>query len=166
MAPTLLTDWTGQDVAGWYVSEKLDGWRCLWDGSQYWTRQGNLYHAPAAWYVGMPTAPLDGELYTGTRDRYALQGCIQSGRWEHIRFHVFDAIMPGRFVDRLATVQSLTLPDHVRLVPQRMLRSTAEFKDAARAIISAGGEGAVARNPSAEYRPCRTTDVLRIKSAD
>ena len=25
-------DWEGEDVSGWFLSEKLDGFRCLWMG--------------------------------------------------------------------------------------------------------------------------------------
>src|SRR5687768_7255927 len=34
------------DLAGWWMSEKLDGVRAYWDGQQFLSRQGNLYHAP------------------------------------------------------------------------------------------------------------------------
>ncbi len=29
------TDWYGQNVAGWWWSEKLDDWRCLWTGRHF-----------------------------------------------------------------------------------------------------------------------------------
>src|SRR5438552_3976778 len=38
------------DPTGWWLSEKLDGVRAYWDGSQIVSRQGNLYHAPD-WFV-------------------------------------------------------------------------------------------------------------------
>src|SRR5262245_55866468 len=34
------------DLSGWWMSEKLDGVRAFWDGKQFISRQGNLYHAP------------------------------------------------------------------------------------------------------------------------
>ena len=47
---------------GWWMSEKLDGVRAYWDGKQFLSRLGNLFHAPD-WFVdGLPDAALDGEL--------------------------------------------------------------------------------------------------------
>jgi DNA ligase len=78
-------------VGGWFLSEKLDGMRCFWDGgvttgmpksevpwanhnkdSRYitlpistglWTRLGNVIHAPKWFTDSLPKMPLDGELY-------------------------------------------------------------------------------------------------------
>ena len=37
------------DPKGWLMSEKLDGVRCYWDGSQMFTRNGNRIYAPSEW---------------------------------------------------------------------------------------------------------------------
>ena len=29
------------DPTGWYMSEKLDGVRCYWDGDKFYSRAGN-----------------------------------------------------------------------------------------------------------------------------
>jgi len=78
-------------IAGWYMSEKLDGMRAYWDGgitrgldkedvpwantakderyvhaqvsTGLWSRLGNVIHAPDWWLNHMPKCPLDGELY-------------------------------------------------------------------------------------------------------
>lgn len=49
------------DLTGWWMSEKLDGVRALWDGRQFLSRQGNVYHAPAWFKAGLPSVPLGGE---------------------------------------------------------------------------------------------------------
>jgi DNA ligase-1 len=87
-------------IAGWYVSEKLDGMRAIWDGgisrgmlastvpyantakdarlleppiaTGLWTRYGKVIHAPDWWLDNLPSGVLlDGELYI---DR----GCFQT----------------------------------------------------------------------------------------
>lgn len=59
-------DWTDDiDPAGWIVSEKLNGCRAFWDGSQLWSRGGNVIPAPAWFTAGLPTSPLDGEVWAG-----------------------------------------------------------------------------------------------------
>lgn len=87
-------------VGGWYMSEKLDGMRCFWDGgisrgllkssvpwancekderynvapvaTGLWSRLGNVIHAPDEWLDKLPKMPLDGELYwkCGRKDNY------------------------------------------------------------------------------------------------
>lgn len=80
-------------AAGKFLSEKLDGQRCFWDGgvsrgipaaevpwanterdarlkrpsiaTGLWSRYGNVIHAPDAWLEHLPAIPLDGELYLG-----------------------------------------------------------------------------------------------------
>ena len=77
-------------IGGYFVSEKLDGMRCFWDGgvthgfkksmvpwantekdkkeeicTGLWSRYGNVIHAPQWFTDGLPNCPLDGELWTG-----------------------------------------------------------------------------------------------------
>src|SRR5580658_1746325 len=60
-APVLLAErWDNQtDLTGWWMSEKLDGVRAYWDGKQFLSRQGNLYHAPDWFVAGLPDVALD-----------------------------------------------------------------------------------------------------------
>jgi DNA ligase-1 len=37
------------DPKGWYMSEKLDGVRCYWNGKTMYTRNGNPFYAPKWW---------------------------------------------------------------------------------------------------------------------
>src|SRR5712675_1526836 len=55
------------DPTGWWLSEKLDGVRAYWDGRQFLSRQGNLFHAPDFFVAGLPATPLDGELWLGRK---------------------------------------------------------------------------------------------------
>lgn len=80
-------------IAGWMMSEKLDGIRCLWDGgisrgllasevpwanvekdhrlrkppvaTGLWSRYGKVIHAPDWWLDELPEFQLDGELWMG-----------------------------------------------------------------------------------------------------
>src|SRR3954466_8997733 len=67
--PLLLAEsWdNAADLSDWWMSEKLDGVRAYWDGKQFLSRQGNLYHAPAWFIEGLPSVPLDGELWIGRK---------------------------------------------------------------------------------------------------
>src|SRR6202140_4334899 len=61
--PLLLAEsWDGAlDPTGWWLSEKLDGVRAYWDGKQFLSRLGNVYHAPDWFLAGLPGEPLHGE---------------------------------------------------------------------------------------------------------
>jgi DNA ligase 1 len=106
--PLLLAEsWDNhRDPAGWWMSEKLDGVRAFWDGRQFLSRLGNLYHAPDWFVAGLPDVPLDGELWL---DRKAFQRTVSIVRrqdkgeqWRGIRYLVFDApAAGGAFEDRV-----------------------------------------------------------------
>jgi DNA ligase-1 len=46
---------------GWWMTEKYDGMRVYWNGSQFLTRQGNVIKVPNS--VRMPNIHLDGEMW-------------------------------------------------------------------------------------------------------
>ena len=54
---------------GWFMSEKLDGVRCFWNGTTMYTRNGNLFYPPD-WFKDMlpKDLALDGELWTKRDD--------------------------------------------------------------------------------------------------
>ena len=53
------------DPKGWYMSEKLDGVRCFWDGKNLYSRNGNIFYPPD-WFKDLlpKDLALDGELWT------------------------------------------------------------------------------------------------------
>ncbi len=53
------------DVAHYWVSEKLDGVRAIWDGKTLRFRSGNPVPAPEWLTAALPQRPLDGELWLG-----------------------------------------------------------------------------------------------------
>ena len=55
-------------IEGWLMSEKLDGVRCYWNGSEMFTRTGKPFYAPDEWKAKLPEMALDGELWTGRDD--------------------------------------------------------------------------------------------------
>ena len=57
------------DPTGWFMSEKLDGVRCYWNGKTLYSRNKNIFYAPKFFTEGWPNSPLDGELFLG-RDRF------------------------------------------------------------------------------------------------
>jgi DNA ligase-1 len=57
------------DPKGWFMSEKLDGVRCYWNGSNMYSRNGNLFYPPDWFKKLLPKdIALDGELWTKRDD--------------------------------------------------------------------------------------------------
>jgi DNA ligase-1 len=83
------------DLTDWWISEKLDGVRAFWDGKQFLSRQGNLFHAPGWFVAGLPDEALDGELWIGRKQFQRTVSIVrrqdQSDLWKDVRFLVFDA---------------------------------------------------------------------------
>ena len=48
---------------GWWLSEKFDGIRMYWTGSDFYSRQGNKIHVPLSLKNQLPKIALDCELW-------------------------------------------------------------------------------------------------------
>ena len=141
----------GDDLAGWYWSEKIDGFRCLWNGFQFQSRSGKRFDAPQAWVDAMTKQPLDGELFAGSWN--ATASAIKSGDWSALKFHVFDVPESGRFEDRIAKIP--LLPDFCVKVEHNLVFSTAHALTLMRDVSLDGGEGIVCRCPDGCHAPVK-----------
>jgi DNA ligase-1 len=173
--PLLLAEsWNNaDDLAGWWMSEKLDGVRAYWDGKQFLSRQGNLFHAPDWFIEGFPDVPLDGELWI---DRKKFQRTVSIVRrqdkcdlWNEVKFLVFDAPRAaGGFEDRIAFVKE-TLADRKRPLKfaQPHEHQLCKDLDCLRAelarVESLGGEGLMLRMPRSKYEAGRSITLLKVK---
>lgn len=173
-APALLLaeSWDGAaDPAGWWLSEKLDGVRAYWDGAQFLSRQGNLFHAPDWFTAGLPSVPLDGELWLGRKQFQRAVSVVRrqdkSEHWRAIAFVVFDA--PGLdkgFEARLEFVadclrqsrpEFARAHEHVRCEGHDHLRRELER------VEGLGGEGLMLRRAGSRYEGGRSATLLKVK---
>lgn len=176
-APRLLlaSVWDGStDPTGWWMSEKLDGVRALWDGKRFLSRQGNVFVAPEWFVAGLPNVPLDGELWIGRRRFQETVSVVRSKRhhdgWRQVRFLAFDA--PARnepWEARLAFLQEL-FPDRVETelraatVEHVPCKGLAHVRKELKRIEKAGGEGVMLRQPGSAYEGGRSGTLLKVKS--
>ncbi len=172
--PLLLAEsWdNATDLTDWWMSEKLDGVRAYWDGKQFLSRQGNLYHAPDWFIEGLPTVPLDGELWI---DRKKFQRTVsivrrqdKSDLWNEVRFLIFDApAASGGFEERLAFLRDALAKGASRFAkqhPHERCRSLDELRAELGRIESLGGEGLMLRQPGSKYVAGRSTTLLKVKT--
>lgn len=171
--PLLLAEsWDGvSDPAGWLMSEKLDGVRAYWDGRQFISRQGNLYHAPEWFVAGLPATPLDGELWIG---RKAFQRTVsivrrqdRSDHWKDLRFVVFDApAVEKGFEQRIEHLKEClaNVSEFVRLHDHEPCRGIDHLRQELTRLESLGAEGVMLRRPGSKYESGRSTTLLKVKT--
>jgi DNA ligase-1 len=163
-APQLATDYYGQPIKGWLLSEKLDGIYADWTGSELRTKTGKLILCPTSITDSLPAFPLAGELWAGRggfqRVLSALKSGI-SGDWASIEFVAFDA--PGslaRASTRMEITQSIP---SVKAVSQTVITDKRHMKRLVKEILATGGEGAILRNPASLYTAGRSDDYAKVK---
>jgi DNA ligase-1 len=155
------------DPSGWLVSEKYDGWRAMWNGSAFISRDGNTLPAPASWIQAMPACvSLDGELWLGRGRFNEVQGVIRSGDWSALEFMVFDAPeVEGEIEQRIEFLRGLTLPDFCAVVPYEVCKGTVELYSLFSETVAARGEGLMLRAPRSRYDQFRSPRLLKMKPA-
>lgn len=153
------------------VSEKFDGIRALWNGTDFLTRNGRVIETPNYFKAGMPSFEVDGELWCG-REAFGLaQGMTKGGAahegWEVARFMAFDLpTVRGSFARRAKKLKKLKQTETLRVVEHTAARSARKLLAKYESVIAAGGEGLMLRDPDADYCRCRTTALLKLKPSN
>jgi DNA ligase-1 len=160
------------DPTGWWLSEKLDGVRAYWDGQQFLSRQGNLYHAPAWFLEGLPAVPLDGELWLGRKKFQRAVSIVRrqdkNDLWREISFVVFDAPrLDQGFEARLAFVKdclSQNQPAYARVHEHILCAGVDHLRQELARLEALGGEGLMLRQPGSRYESGRSATLLKVKN--
>ena len=173
MKVLLAKKWNGQDPRDYHMSEKLDGVRAVWTGSQFISRNGKLFDVPQ-WYCDkMPAGKvLDGEFFLGQGKFNAVVGAVRTKKtncdptiWHNIRYCVFDAPEhTGTFEQRLAWLRHLEkarggfdVVEHYEIPDNRTLNRFYRY------VVSNGGEGVMLRLKKSMYERKRSSSLLKIK---
>jgi DNA ligase-1 len=162
---------TDIDITGWWLSEKLDGVRAYWDGTQFLSRLGNRFFSPPWFTEGFPEHPLDGELWGGRKLFQRTVGIVkrqdQSPLWKDLLYVVFDAPShDGVFEERIAHAKR-TLEGRskfARVHEHIVCTGLEHLKEELARVESLGGEGLMARKPKSRYEAGRSNTLLKVKS--
>lgn len=163
------SDYAGQDPRGWIVTEKLDGFFARWTGTRLLTREGVDFNAPEWFTAGLPSFPLDCELFAGYGHRAVLNGATRwrdKKRWAPLTLMVFDApAEAGGYEDRHnAIVNNFNRWSTWARVARRWTCSgKAGLVQSLSGIIEVRGEGLVIREPAAFYTVGRVVTMLKVK---
>jgi DNA ligase-1 len=161
-----------QDVAGWLMSEKLDGIRGYWTGKQLLTRQGRVIHAPTWFTRNFPPFALDGELWRKRNDFAFVQqtvlDAVPTENWREITYNIFEVpVADGDFPTRLGKAGQWFCAHptpHVRIIEQIGCRGADHLDAFLAGIESMGGEGVVIKDPTLSYQTGRSAHVLKVKN--
>jgi DNA ligase-1 len=160
------------DLTNWWMSEKLDGVRAYWDGTQFISRLGNVFHAPDWFIADLPKTALDGELWGGRKTFQKTVGIVKRQdkppEWKTIRYLVFDAPKHGgTFEERLKHLEDVALEgklQYARMHPHQICRDVAHLKEELAKVEALGGEGLMLRKPGSKYEAGRSFTLLKVKT--
>lgn len=174
----------------WFMSEKYDGYRAMWDGSRFVSRQGNVYNAPEWFTQSLPRDKvLDGELYAG-REQFQKCGAVRhkipiDEDWSNIVYQIYD--IPSEFnksfTDRYDLLYNVVMDCKKRWIinakksknkfekiecPYRFtfhipIENEEMMNKYYNIIIGKGGEGIMLKCPSSPYEGKRSSYLLKYK---
>lgn len=160
------------DPSAYWISEKLDGVRAVWDGRELRFRSGRPVPAPAWFLAGLPDQSLDGELWLGRGRFDELSGIVRKAQpieadWRRVRYMVFE--LPGAagsFTQRHEQIKVAVAQADVPwlgVVEQYRVKDRGELTAKLDEVVRGGGEGLVLHRAAAVYSVGRTGDLLKLK---
>ena len=159
--------------ADYLVSEKLDGVRALWDGTQLRFRSGRPITAPDWFVAALPAVALDGELWLGRHRFDVLSGTVRKdapvdAEWRVVRYMVFDMPQSGgpfaARAARLAELLAATPQPGVAAIAQSTVPDALSLRMRLQETIAGGGEGLVLHRADALWTPGRSDAVRKLKA--
>ena len=175
-APTiqLATNFTDQaiDISIYWVSEKLDGIRGYWTGTELLTRSGKIIITPDGFTNNWPNVAMDGELWLA-RDSFektlscVLKQTIVDNCWQKLHFMIFDLPNnPTTFNKRIVAMQQIiqqTNNNHLKMISQQQLTDLPSLYVLLKEVTSSKGEGLMLHKGNAFYQAGRSSDLLKVK---
>ena len=164
---------------GWFLSEKYDGYRAIWNGMDFVSRNGNIFPAPPEFKKWLPTnEALDGELFMG-RDKFEKCGLFRKKvanpeEWDkaNVSYQIFDSpTMSGMFEERTTKIKKLIKEQCNKykgkcpLIMTKQIKVKNEvdvYKNFDKLVIK-GGEGVMLRAPNSPYDKKRSNYLLKVK---
>ena len=167
----------GKAPEGWYASEKYDGYRAIWNGIDFVSRNGNIFHAPSTFKKWLPThQALDGELFIG-RESFEKHGLIRQKAgdekdWSKVKYQIFDSpTIKGDFETRQTKIKKIisdsckkmkgTCP--LKYTTQKKIKSEIELYKLFDTLTKKGAEGVMLRSPKSPYESKRSKHLLKVK---
>ena len=160
------------NINDYWISEKLDGVRAYWDGTNLRSRKGNIIRAPDSFIAALPEIALDGELWSGRNQFDTLSGIVRRKKpspmdWSNVKYMLFD--LPHskeKFDQRLLQLKQIVTninSPHIQAVKQFKLTTNHSLQQKLQQIVNAGGEGLMLHKTDSLYQQGRSNDLLKLK---
>lgn len=148
-----------KDYSGWFLSEKLDGYRAIWDGfsQQMKSRQGNIFNIPNEVKKKLPkNIILDGELFIS---RNKFEQCsilkkknisLEEFSKSKMKYHVFDIIYFPKIKckDKIQEIKNIcSTSPFLIFVKQIKVKNNQHIQKLFEEFIKKGAEGIMLRDP-------------------
>ena len=164
---------------GWWLSEKYDGYRAIWDGQEFRSRTGNIFQTPDWFKEWLPKdQALDGELFLG-RDKFEACGIFRrktadTEEWKKldVTYQIFDSpTIKGDFEERQSKIkkliermcQSKKGKCPLELTDQKKVKNEEEVYKIFEKLVKKDAEGVMLRAPHSPYDPKRSAYLLKVK---
>ena len=170
--PLLAKVYKQENVSKWWVSEKLDGVRAIWNGKKLHFRSGKLISAPNWFIENFPEQLMDGELWMGRGTFEKLSGIVRKiqpnhNEWKQVSYMLFELPEhPGTFTQRVRKMVKLTETlkiSWLQPIPQIRLNSENALLNMLDEIVTKGGEGLMLHQADSLYHSGRSNDLLKLK---
>lgn len=170
--PMLANKYTGEDPSSFYISEKLDGIRALYDPNRdiFISRNNKIINHPPTFTKSFPKDLfLDGELYTKRGD-FAGTGIFRKkipieSEWKNAIYMVFDLpLINEPFENRYEIMKNrLKNIPYIHVVEHIKLRDAEHLRTIHNDLVSQGAEGTMLRRIGSYYENRRSNMLLKLK---
>lgn len=172
-SPMLASNYDGsQDINNWYMSEKLDGIRCIFSDGVMRSRNGNKFFPPDYFIEKFPkNITFDGELFLDRKSFSETVSIVKKhdahDGWKKIKYLVFDAPeVKGSFEKRLKFLEKVlsgTDSEYIELHKHEICKDHEILENKMNEVIAIDGEGIILRDPKSMYENRRTKTMLKVK---
>jgi DNA ligase-1 len=153
-----------------YAQPKMDGVRCLFDGTKAWSRGLELFPEWVLDLFRFDTGGLvvDGELYVHGSSFQQIQSAVTKANalTPQVEYWIFDLVMPEPFDVRLATLEALLerdIPDAIKLVPTHRVVDAEWMRRYHDRFCEMGFEGTILREAESPYEHKRSRHIVKVK---
>jgi len=177
-SPLLAHIYDGRDPTGYFLSEKLDGYRALFyngpNGGEFFSRNNKPFIAPK-WFIeniskNIPKGTLlDGELYIKRGD-FEGMGVVRKKNpvdddWKVVKYMVFDLpLVKEPFRERYRILKNMIKRiKNVEVVEHIEIKNIDEFSKLHKKWTKDGAEGSMLRDPESYYENKRSNSLLKVK---
>ncbi|MCL1068164.1 DNA ligase [Shewanella olleyana] len=158
------------EVKDYFVSEKLDGVRGYWNGSNMLSRSGREITIPDWFVADFPPIKIDGELWIKRNNFESISALARSQKpdsllWREVKFMIFD--LPeniGQFSERVKQMITIAADSkHMQVITQQEFATQERLYQELDRVIALDGEGLMLHKKTALYKVGRSRDIVKLK---